>query len=171
MKSPVPNVAGREVKPSPEVKLEATDPAIHADRPPLDASASPEGRITSFREALNTRRQPLAALIESAELTFEDDRLQVQPQAGDALLPAALKRKNNVALFKQLVRETWGDDATWTIRDAPPDKPAKSKQDSQESKKEAVKQANQDPTVQAVLDIFGGNIQNVQRHGNREPSP
>ena len=162
---------------TPEIDSAGTSDAISdADQDRVDApsesSMSHGNRLTRFRDALNTRRQPLAALIESAELSFEDGVLKIQPQAGDALLTGALKRENNISLIEELLREIWGRGSTWAAVDAAAAKPTvASKKESPESKKEAVKEATQDPTVQAVLDIFGGNIKNVRRHGSRESNP
>ncbi len=124
-------------------------------------------RIDAFRDQLNTRRQPLAALVESAKLAFEDGRLLVYPQTGDSLLPNALKRKNNATLFDELTREVWGDRTTWTLQDAPV-QTTEAAPNPRQSRKEAAEEANKDSMVKTVLEVFGGNIQSVQQHGNRE---
>ncbi len=126
----------------------------------VGSSISPGDRIASFRESLNTRRQPLAALVDSAKLVFEEGRLQIAPPAGDSLLAGALKRKNNVTLLEELLREIWGEGTTWIIQETAGDasEPESNRREPDKTSREAI----EDPTVQAVLDIFGGNIQNIQ---------
>ncbi len=126
-------------------------------------------RIDSFRDQLSSRRQPLAALVESAKLAFEDGQLLVYPQAGDSLLPNALKRKNNAALFDELLREVWGEGTTWTLQQAP--NPTRSALDPRGSERKATEKANEDSMVKTVLEVFGGNVQNVQHYGKRESTP
>ena len=128
--------------------------------PSLAPRAVGEEGIARFSRLLGDRRQGLAALFGSATLAFEEDRLTIRPQAGDALLAGALKREKNVSLVEELIRQVWGDGAGWTLL-APAPK-VEETADEQESKDEKLRQAQDDPTVQAVLDIFGGNIQSVQ---------
>ncbi len=88
------------------------------------------------------------------------------PQAGDSLLSSALKRKNNATLFDRLTHEIWGERTTWIVEDAPPS--AAPDHDPRSTRQKAVAEAGGDPMVQAVLEVFGGNIQSVQNQGNRE---
>ena len=93
-----------------------------------------------------------------SKLSFANRRLEIQPLAGDALLEKALDRENNVALLKELLEDIWGDGTTWVLR-----QPAETTAPSPEvSRDEAMKEASEDPTVQAVLEVFGGHIQSVQ---------
>ena len=152
--SPPPASAGRSGPDGP-----ASDQANKALEPPSPKPTGSGDRIASFRALLSTRRPPLAALFETANLTFVDDQLRIQPLAGDSLLASALRRKNNVALLEEILRNTWGDGTTWSLRET-----GKTDVPVQDARPEdgALKEAHDDPTVQAVLDIFGGSIQSVQ---------
>ncbi len=159
------------ISPPSEATSAPSGPSTSPKSPP-DHKKTPahiSSRIDSFRDQLNNRRQPLAALVESAKLFFEDGRLLVHPQAGDTLLSNALKRRNNAALFDQLAQEIWGERTTWLVQEAPalstPD------HDLQQSGKEDTAGADKDPMVQTVLEVFGGNIQSIQEQENRENTP
>ena len=155
----------RAAPPPPAVQPES--PADRGENSSLETPAI-GNRIEAFRDELNSRRQPLAALIESAELAFEDGRLLVCPQAGDSLLTSALKRKNNAALLDQLTREVWGGGATWALQDAPDPTTESDRSPRRSSRKKATDEANEDAVVKTVLEVFGGSIQSVQHQGNRE---
>ncbi len=143
-------------------RLPVVERAVEKPESPSPESSVQTGGdpIASFRQLLSSRRQPLAALFESAKLAFEEGHLQIQPPAGDALLAAALKREGNAALLDELLREIWGEGTTWKLRapietrNAAPDGPGATGNGLQE--------VREDPMVQAVLDIFGGNVQSVQ---------
>ncbi len=153
------------------MSLAAPPKVTEPERPTPPTSPTPEpktrqpavpatgDRITALREQLGTRRQPFAALLEPAKLRFADGRLTIQPPSGDTLLEQALDRKNNAALLEELVREIWGDGTTWVVR--PPVESGASDPESPSPREVAMKDASEDPTVRAVLDVFGGRIQNV----------
>ncbi len=117
-------------------------------------------RIRSFRELLAERRQPLAALLESATLSFPANQLEIGPQPGDTLLKAALARKNNAELVGELVSQLWSPETTWIIVESKPGLVTPS--EDRPSKEPQHKDVKDDPTVNVVLDIFGGKIQSVQ---------
>ena len=117
--------------------------------------------VSRFRNLLAERRQPLAALVESAELEFVEGQLHIQPSPGDPLLAAALQRENNTMLLDELLEQVWGPGSRWTLRES--EQPQPSARDEQDRTVDAApSEATKDPTVKAVLDIFGGNIQSVQ---------
>ncbi len=142
------------------------------------SSATATSQIASFRELLDTRSRPLAAHVASARLVLEDGRLLVHTKAGDSLLPSALKRKNNILLFEELIQEVWGEgtDMTWKVQETPhlshsggtQDQTSRSNCDHRQSGNEAADEANQDPMVRTVLEIFGGSIKNVKHRESRD---
>ena len=152
---------------SPPSPAASTPPNSEILRVSKDVPAQPGSRINAFRELLNGRRQPLAALIESAKLDFQDGQLLVYPPAKDTLLSSALSRKNNADLFDELTQEVWGKHTTWVVREAiaPANQPESA---PQQSKQEAAEEADKHPVVRTVLEVFGGNIQNIQRHEKRD---
>ncbi len=154
--------------PVPPTPTNPVPPKVTEERPdraephPMESTgAAASGRMASFRETLNTQRQSLAAMIESARLVFEDGKLRIEPPAGDSLIAGALKRKNNVTLLEELIQRIWGEGATWILQE-PSDEAREATISRRESEAEASGEVTEDPTVQAVLEIFGGNIQNVQ---------
>ncbi|MCP3958569.1 MAG: DNA polymerase III subunit gamma/tau [bacterium] len=134
-------------------------PSVREPRADVPRAVGQEG-IGRFSRLLGDRRQGLAALFGSAQLAFEGGRLTIQPQAGDVLLAGALKRETNASLVEDLIRQVWGEDAGWTL--LAPGPKVEEVDNEKESKDDKLRQAQDDPTVQAVLDIFGGNIQSVQ---------
>ena len=142
-------------------------PSSKPASPSSSSTLTAEDRIDSFCQRLNTQRQPLAALVESARLVFEDNRLMVYPQPGDSLLPSALKREGNAALFNDITQEVWGKGTQWVLQ-AAPEQPTQTAGTSHLSKNERTEEANKDPMVKTVLEVFGGSIKEVQHQGNRE---
>ena len=151
-----------EPEPSPIKNKTAPAPARsdQETRPENPARAVGEEGIARFSRLLGDRRQGLAALFGSARLAFENNQLTIQPQAGDALLAGALKREKNVSLVEELIRQVWGDGTGWKLLAADPRVEETASEKASEDEK--LQQAQDDPTVRAVLDIFGGNIQSVQ---------
>ena len=114
--------------------------------------------VSAFCSLLGTRRQPLAALFRYAELVYEANQLSIYPQEGDSLLASALQRENNKALLEELLFEVWGPGTNWTLL-APKKRASPS---TEPASKDSQLEAQKDSTVQAVLEVFGGNIQSVQ---------
>ncbi len=159
--------ARSSVSSTPTASPEPMPDREHRAETPSSKPSTGGNRINSFREQLSHRRQPLAALVESAKLVLEDGCLLIYPQPGDSLLSSALNRKNNAALFDELTRELWGTGTQWALQKAP-ELPAGSTRDARQSRKEAAEEASEDSMVKTVLEVFGGNIQSVQNQGNRE---
>ncbi len=164
--APSPSPAQSPTSASPE---SLPDKASRDETPPAEFSAA-GSRADLFREQLNDRRQPLAAMVDSAKLAFKDGQLLVYPEAGDSLLSSALKRENNASLFDELARDVWGEGTTWLLQEAP-DESSKPDHSPRASGNEEAKEANKDSMVKTVLEVFGGNIQSVKRHENREKTP
>ncbi len=152
-----------------------TEPPVQQPASPVASNSPPKpgppinptlNQINAFREAINTRSQPLAALIDPAKLEFEAGQLLIYPPAGDTLVSSALQRKKNAALFDELTQSLYGDNVTWAIRETPAE--SKSKQNTGASLKANAEEAEKDPIVRTVLDVFGGNIQTIQPQANRE---
>ena len=92
-----------------------------------------------------------------------DGQLEIQPLPEDTLLEAALQRRNNASLFQDLLREIFGEGTTWVLKKSAASVDAVQREPAEpDPRKEAMKDASEDPTVKAVLDIFGGRIQSVQ---------
>ncbi len=155
--------------PDPPARSAPISPGTGSERrstesaPMASPTAAGTDRITTFRESLSTRRQSLAALFEPVKLTFEDGNLKIMPPAGDSLIAGALKRKNNVALLNELIRDVWGEGTAWTVQETAVDtqESTASRRESEDAKPPS--KAAEDPTVQAVLEILGGSIKNVQQ--------
>ncbi len=166
--SPPPEAAPRRSSATVRKEPPPSDRTIRGGRSSAGPAATTDSQIASLRELLNTRSQPLAAHVESARLLFEDGRLLVHPQAGDSLLPSALKRKNNVSLFEELIQEVWGEGTTWIIQETP-DQADRPDRGRRRSANESAEEADRDPMVRTVLEVFGGSIKSVQhREKHRE---
>ncbi len=131
-----------------------TPRTTNRDNSTLDNNA----RVSNFLEQLGLRRQPLAALVETAQITIDESSLVIQPLSKDSLLPNALQRKNNASLVDELVRDILGPDASWSLI-----APRTSRAPKEPTVQKTQKTAPGNTTVQAVIEVFGGQIQNVQK--------
>ena len=114
--------------------------------------------MEDFLSAVGRRKQPFLVRLRGAEtLELEGGVLKI---SGHASLGKALERDTNRNVLDDAVKETWGDDATWTFVETAA-APAPSRPDEPE---QPPADASQDPRVQQVLDIFGGTVERVVQH-------
>ncbi len=173
-----PSASVREPNPIPPPRTPGPSPAKmaaavlrEATAPPLDApaavspteSSSVRDPIRAFREEVSSRRQPLAAHLEAAErLTYDGGELLIYlppPPEGETAR-RALERPANRVILEESAARIWGPGTKWRIADAPrrtvvapePATPVVSREIAEH------------PTVQAVLEIFGGSLDTASTH-------
>ncbi|HSM13883.1 MAG TPA: hypothetical protein VLA66_07420, partial [Thermoanaerobaculia bacterium] len=170
-----PAVAPRRARPEPEdPEPPAADPGPPPELPdppelpeppsPRPRASGAEGGLERFREELSVRRPMFAAQLAHAGLEFVDGELRISLAASDPLVASQLARPANRELLDGAVVGAFGAGARWRIVDggrapAAPDAPSPESLERAEQERAA---AAADPTVQAVLDIFGGQIAAVE---------
>jgi DNA polymerase III subunit gamma/tau len=167
---PAPPAAASAPRPEPKPAAPAPPPAPRAApapaaiAPPAEpetsepAPASDDPQIAVFLEAVAKRRPPLAARLgRSAAIAREG--LEVRIYSSDADFKDALRR--HAATLDEAVREALGESASWkllangetppagAVRSEPPAAPAP-------ERAAAASAAMTHPTVQTMLEIFGG---------------
>ncbi len=169
----------RKPPPSPPGRALSKPPARPESVSPPSSNQGGAERIPDFLDLLSTRRPSLAAHFTTEVLSFENGQLLIRLADGDRLLKSALERQGNVETVEALLQEVWGNGTAWTLatsRDATPAPPSPNAvEDAEvsqavenveaqavENVRDDVRQERQHPTVQAVLDIFGGEIRSVQ---------
>jgi hypothetical protein len=124
------------------------------------ATGADGDRLTALLEEVRRRRQGLAAAVEDARPRLVDDRTLEIP--ADDWLRAKLESGANRQVLDAAVGATCGPGATW--RFAEPERPAATAAAAEEPRGEAETLTH--PTVQTVLDIFGGRIERIEEHGS-----
>jgi len=126
------------------------------------------GGIEAFLDRVRRRKQPLAAHLEADEMAFEDGVLVVRHPPGDDRLPTRLAKAANRELFDEAVAHTWGAGAAWRFEEGEAVAGAETgAADEQEQTDPATVAAAEHPTVQTVLELFGGEIDTVEEKDER----
>lgn len=122
-----------------------------------DGTSGQNGLVDRFLNEVSRRKLPLAAhLREARDIVFEGRMLRIFCLPDDPWLNTrALNRKSNREALAAALEAVVGADAKWRVVEcdeehAPPPR--------EEPK---VEEANQDPRIQKVLDIFGGHVEVV----------
>jgi DNA polymerase-3 subunit gamma/tau len=169
---PVPPAAGSSGSKAAASSADRARPAGRRRAEPEDtggataALAPPrivEGReaVERLLERLRYLKEPLAAHLSGAQsLAVTDGVLVVSTAPGDTVLERTLQRSSNRELLERTLVEMLGPGARWKVRagDAAAEHAAGSEQDAEEDG------VRNDPTVQTVLDLFGGRIEAIERH-------
>ena len=109
---------------------------------------------------MQRRKQPLAAHLREAGLAFADGTLRIRHAAGDDWLPTRLSRPANRELVDAAVRRTWGADARWRLEEGAAQRAEAAEEEPQPDPVAA--EVADHPTVQTVLELFGGRIDAVE---------
>jgi DNA polymerase-3 subunit gamma/tau len=149
----------------PEQESQAEAEAQPETEPPTPPPGTPE-IITQLLERLSCVKQSLAVHLSEAErLSMEQDTLIIATAPGDSVIGKTLKRPVNKKLLDQTLAEMLGPAASWRLVPGNGKKKAPAVEAPPE---ELDPEVAQDPTVQKVLNLFGGQIESVDR---REDTP
>lgn len=167
---PAPAPAKEKVAEAPPAPVPAPAP-VAAPPPPAPAPRSNGGGedpIQAFLDEVSRRKQPLAAYLSDAdEIRFEEGRLTIARAPGDTWLESRLGQSANRQIIDEAVAAVWGEGMTWKMVQGDGRKAAELQaQASAASAAGAV--VTENPTVQTVLDIFGGRVERVEERSREE---
>lgn len=139
-----------------------------APAPRSNGSASGEDSVQAFLDEVSRRKQPLAAYLSDAdEIVFADGRLTIARAPGDTWLESRLGQSANRQIIDEAVAAVWGAGTTWRTIQGEGRKAAEMQaQAAAASAAGAV--VSENPTVQTVLDIFGGRVERVEERPREE---
>ncbi len=161
---PLPEAPADPPAPEPARLAPVAPTARPAEKAPRPAATpqpeTPRDPVRAFLEEVSKRRPTLAGALDSAErLSFAEGCLSIVAPAGDAWLSPRLSQGANRAALEEALATVWGPGTRWTLShgEAQPDDPAP---------KVPVpgKAVVENPTVQAMLDIFGGRVEAVEEN-------
>jgi DNA polymerase-3 subunit gamma/tau len=161
--APAPRAAPATRPPAP---APAAAPAPAPRPTPEPRPAAGDGDLVQvFLDEVSRRKQPLAAhLSEAEEITFADGRLTVVRLPGDTWLESRLQQSGNRQVIEESLAAVWGPGTPWrTVQGEGKRSPAAEAQPAA-----AVADLVENPTVQTVLDIFGGKVERVEERFREE---
>jgi DNA polymerase-3 subunit gamma/tau len=162
-RSPEPS---RPPRPRPPARAQAPAPVEAA---PAGQGSGHGAEVESFLAEVSARKPSLAAHLAEAEaLRFEGGTLRIATPAGDPLIPDALRRAGNRQALENAVRAVWGDDAGWSLAETV-DVDRRSVGTDEAGAAPAAMAAENHPTVQRLLDLFGGEVEAAEKASDGAP--
>jgi DNA polymerase-3 subunit gamma/tau len=171
-----PEPAGAGTSPPTEPAPPVADLSAPAEPTGAAPSSPPAGAVSSsqagdlprstaaFLDEVRRSKQPLAAHLVEAELSFAGDTLRIRHPPGDDWLPTRLARTANRDLVTAAVERTWGAGARWRLEEGE----AQAAAEEEAPAAAAVPpEVAEHPTVQTVLELFGGRIDTVEEREDR----
>jgi len=149
----------RATPPEPRA-IEPARPAPDPKPPPAEAKA-PAGSVERFREELALLRPALAGHFDAAELRLDGGRLEILYPESAELFGSSLARPANRKVIDAAVQAAFGSDATWGARALRQVEAAPAAEPEAAEAERAKAVAREHPRVQAVLEIFGGDVAEV----------
>jgi hypothetical protein len=163
-RTPEPAPAAAAAIPRPATPPPAPRPAP-APPPAIAAPRRPSDPLRAFLEEVSKRRAPLAGYLESAEdLRFEEGRVVIVCPKGDGYLRSRLEASR--AILAEAAASIWGPETRIDIVESRVDSAAPA---AETAKPAGVQQIEQNPAVQAVLEIFPGSrveVEAVEEQGS-----
>ena len=153
-------------EPPPDATRSGDEPRVEEKR----TQGAGAGTVEAFLDVVRRRKQPLAAHLEADDMEFTGGALVIRHPPGDDWLPTRLGKAANRGVVDEAVRETWGETATWRLEEGDAADFASPEDDVAEEAKEsdpAAEAAAEHPTVQTVLELFGGQIDTVEERNER----
>jgi hypothetical protein len=119
--------------------------------------------VQAFLDEVSRRKQPLAAHLSEAEaITFADGQLTIARMPGDTWLESRLQQSANRQVIEESLAAVWGAGTPW--RTVQGDGERRRQEEEEQTRQAAATAAGlvENPTVQTVLDIFGGKVERVE---------
>jgi DNA polymerase-3 subunit gamma/tau len=163
---PAPAVAAPAAAPAAPAAKPAAAPEPAPPQAPVAAApqappARPRDPVRAFLDEVSKRRPHLAGYLESAdELRFEDNRLTILATPGDTMLRSRLQQDANRQAVEQSLAAVWGPGTAWHLAEGQAKAPAATA--AVPARSDA---AAENPTVQTLLEIFGGRVETIPEQG------
>ena len=158
--APQPSPAAEPASPSRPAQSPAEPgPSNGRGRVTVRPAAEPAGTIEAFLAEIRREKQPLAAHLDAADLEIEGDRLVIRHEPDDDWLRTRLTSASNRKLIDRAVAAAWGEGIRWETREG--ERRAASGEGAEEGAAADPEVAGH-PTVQTVLQLFGGQIETVE---------
>ena len=114
--------------------------------------------MASLLREVSRQSQPLAAHLEEARaLRFREGVLTIEVEAHDRWLRDALERRRNSQIMNDAVSTIWGEGAGWAVQSS-----TAPRHGSPGSTLPPTHLLSGNPTVQAVVDIFGATVESLE---------
>ncbi|MES1245910.1 MAG: hypothetical protein ABUT39_30160, partial [Acidobacteriota bacterium] len=178
---PLPRSGGEGAKHSPPprpVPAPVRPPAAAPARPPAAAPAPappPPAQppapkpvvnvdpVQAFLDEVSRRKQPLAAHLSEADgITFVDGQLTIARMPGDTWLESRLQQAGNRQVLEEAVAAVWGPGTPWRLVQGSGERRRQEEEEQTRQAAAATAGVAENPTVQTVLDIFGGKVERVE---------
>ena len=152
--------------PAPTPQAPAPAPQVQAPRPaPVRPAAGGVDPVQAFLDEVSRRKQPLAAhLSEAEELVYEDGRLRIAHLPGDTWLASRLQQTANQEVLEEALAAVWGPGTAWKLEEGM----GRSREPEEAAPPPGAAVVVENPTVQTVLDIFGGRVERVEERFREE---
>lgn len=156
--------------PAPDPAASETARTEVEDPEPLPTPEIEEGRqaVGQLLERLSYVKQPLAAHLSGARsLSMREGELVITTSEDDSVLARTLARPTNKRILEEALSEMAGPEAGWRIVTGPagegPAGATASDRGEEAGAEETPQEVSSDPTIQKVLDLFGGRIEAVEQ--------
>lgn len=123
---------------------------------PIPAQGTP---LERFLDEVRKRKPPLASHLDRGSLSFADDVLTITYDPGDLQLRDGLNRGSNPQILREAIAAIWGAEAVWRAVQGAPS--VASQPPSEAPKADPPTQVD-NPTVQTLLELFGGQIEAIE---------
>lgn len=159
-----PAPSSPEGAPAPATPVASQTPTPRHDPPPQTPRPSappapPRDPVRAFLDEVSKRRPNLAGALDSADkLSFSEGCLTIVAPAGDTWLGPRLAQDVNRAAIDEALAAVWGPGNRWSLAHG------EAKAPLPEVKAAPERAVADNPTVQAVLDIFGGRVETVEEN-------
>jgi DNA polymerase-3 subunit gamma/tau len=152
---PPPRAAAPRPAPAPVPDPVPAIPAVQVSQPA--AAGDP---VQAFLDEVSRRKQPLAAhLSEAEEITFADGRLTIARMPGDTWLDSRLQQAANRQVIEESLAAVWGAGTPWRTVQG---NGSRRQEAEEQTRQAATAGVVENPTIQTVLDIFGGKVERVE---------
>jgi DNA polymerase-3 subunit gamma/tau len=122
----------------------------------FDSGRFADERVVALLTEVSRVKQSLAAhLGEAAELTYADGELRIYTPPEDRWLHTALRRGNNREVLERCLAAVWGSGTRWRLLEKRPEPTSAAAEPEPDP-------ALEHPTVQNVLDVFGGSARTIE---------
>lgn len=138
-------------------------PAANHGSPSAPSTTAPKAvpgtPLERFLDEVRKRKPPLASHLDRATLGFDDRVLTIAYDPGDLQLRDGLNRGSNPQILRDAVAAIWGAEVVWRALEGAP--VVASRVESEAPKADPPAQVD-NPTVQTLLELFGGQIEAIE---------